>query len=139
MSPEKSLDDHFFDWEGHVFGYGYGSGEPHTIPALKTFFAAIPESQYDYEVLEAAVNPTVAWLLINTLCHANIIEYGTSPRYGWLTTEGLALKAYIDARDAETLMSGLGRSEDYYGCYPDHCNCDAGPCHNPFWVNHTRV
>ncbi len=33
----KSLEAYFSDWEGHVFGYGYGSGEPHVVPALRRF------------------------------------------------------------------------------------------------------
>ena len=30
----KTLEDNFVDWEGHVFGFGYGTGEPHTLSAL---------------------------------------------------------------------------------------------------------
>lgn len=139
----KSLDDHWTDWEAHVFGYGYGSGEPHTIPALKTWFEAVGRDDaphgYDYEKLERASGPTVAWLLINALCKADVIEYGTSPRFGWLTEYGEALKAYVDSKSADELLMLTCRTEDYVHCYPTACNC--GPkgfeegrrCGNPFW------
>ena len=142
---EKTADDHFADWEGDTFGYGYGSGEEHIIPALKSFFDAIPDTAdkpaaYDHDVLTQAVTPTVAWMLINTLCHANLIEYGTSPHYGWLNHKGMALKAYIDSKTADELLEVLSRGEDYHHCYPNTCNCgingfEAGRvCANPFWV-----
>lgn len=152
----KPLPASFADWEGNAFGFGYGSGEPHVLAALKTFFAAFgvqfpagpfgpgdkeprPNS-YDYEKLEAAVTPTVAWLIINVLGHQDIIEYGTSPRYGWLTPHGERLKAFVDAHTADELVEiCCGRSEDDMGCTPRYCNC--GPngyeegrrCDNPFW------
>lgn len=136
-SEMKAADDYFTDWEGVAFGFGYGTGEEYTIPALKSFLAAVPaEGNYDYEALEAACGPAVAWLLINVLCREDIIEYGTSPRFGWLTSEGKALKAYVDAHDAEQLYeAAAGRDENYIPCYPDHCNCAGDPCHNPFWKN----
>jgi len=134
LAAAKTLDDNFRDWEGGAFGYGYGSGEPHTLAALKAFLAAIPERQYDYQALETAVSPPVAWLLINRLCQINAIEYGTSPRYGWLTAQGQALKAYCDHHTAEELYAIVcGPAADYVECYPDHCNCDGPTCSNPFW------
>jgi len=85
----KTEAEYFRDWESHVFGYGYGTGEAYVIPVLKTFLEHCNEGyykhSYQYDVLEKAVTAPVAWLLINTLCHADIIEYGTSPRYAWLT------------------------------------------------------
>lgn len=141
QAPPKDLDDNFRDWEGHIFGFGYGTGEEHTIPALKAFFAAIPEHQYDYRALEAGCGAVVAWLLINALCKADVLEYGTSPRFGWLTERGHALKAYIDAHDAEWLYESVCNPPPTYEgpCYPDACNCgpsgyEAGrKCPNPFW------
>lgn len=140
----KSLDDSFIDWESTAFGYGYGSGEPHTLAALKAFFAAFePDCRgYDYVKLEEAVTPTVAWLLINTLAKHNldIIEYGTSPRFGWLTSHGEALKAYVDSKSVDQLVDLIcSVTTDNDICYPDACNC--GPngyekgrvCQNPFW------
>lgn len=90
----KTLEQNFADWEGNAFGFGYGTGEPHTLRALKGFFDALGTENgahcYNYEKLEEALTAPVAWLLINILCRhgADVIEYGTSPRYGWLTTEG---------------------------------------------------
>lgn len=138
----KTIDAYFRDWEGTAFGYGYGTGEEHIVPALKQLFAAIPERSYDYEVLEAAVGPTVAWLLINVLCKRDIFEYGTSPRYGWLTDKGQRLKAYLDGHTIDELHEALQiDQEETPPCYPDACNC--GPkgydpkakCANPFWCD----
>lgn len=143
----KTIDENFRDWHDNVFGYGYGTGEQYTLPALKTFFATVgrdPEYPrgYDYRHLEEALTPTVAWLLINTLCNhrVDVIEYGVSPRHGWLTPEGEALKAYIDGKTLDELRA-LSKA-DPEGCVPDVCNC--GPngyekgriCPNPFWRGH---
>jgi hypothetical protein len=137
----KSADDYFCDWESHVFGFGYGTGEPHIIPALKVFMAACPaKGNYDFKNLEKATGPTVAWLLINIFGRAELIEYGTSPRFGWLTKQGAALKAYLENKTVDELLSNIDRGVAYTYCYPDGCNC--GPngyepgriCENPFWV-----
>lgn len=141
----KTDADYFSDWEGDAFGFGYGSGEPHVLGALKTFMGAIGRPDhahaYDYRQLEAALTPTVAWLLINALCKVDAIEYGSSPRYGWLTPHGERLKAFIDANTLETLTDLSGR---YMGdgnpppCYPSRCNCDGEKCSNPFWAPQGR-
>lgn len=144
---ERTLDDHFRDWEGEVFGYGYGTGEHYVLPALKTFLANCDRSEtgfYHHEQLEAAVGPAVAWLLINALVSADIIDYGTSPRGGWLSPQGLALKAYVAERSDDQLYDVVTASDNdgapLIGCHREHCNC--GPkgytptkiCHNPFWI-----
>lgn len=133
----KSIEQYFADWESEVFGYGYGSGELHILIALKSFFSAFGRGEmpnaYHYETLEEAVGPTVTWLLINTMCQANIIEYGTSPRGGWLTPEGERLKKFIDARTPAEMLECVNQPDDYIHCYPDHCNCDGDKCSNPFW------
>lgn len=129
----KTIDQHFIDWESHVFGYGYGTGEPHIIPALKKFFDAVPaDGSYDYQVLEFVCGPVVAWLLLNTLQHAALFDYGTSPRFAWPTKEGRALRDYLASKTVEELLEALTYDEDYVLCYPDCCNCEE-PCHNPFW------
>src|SRR5690349_14485228 len=95
---------------------------------------------YDYRELEAAVGPEVAWLLINPMCHDDKIEYGTSPRFGWLTESGKALAEFMAKHTVDELCE-MGRStEADCICYPDHCNCDAYDesavdCRplNPFW------
>jgi hypothetical protein len=143
----KSLEKQFSDWEGNAFGFGYGSGEPHILPALKKFLSLCPPSDaeyrcYDYEQLERELTGPVTWFLINVLGHQNIIEYGSSPRFAWLTDGGYALKAFVGARDDETLINiACERAEDDVPCYPNTCNC--GPngyevgrkCINVFWGN----
>lgn len=143
----KSIEQNFIDWESHVFGFGYGTGEPHVLGALKHFMDAVGRDDaphaYDYKRLEVHCGKTVAWLLINALCRhgVDIIEYGTSPRGGWLTDEGIALKQFVDAKSVDELVTlCTDRDEHYIVCGPDCCNC--GPngyeegrrCPNPFWV-----
>ncbi len=132
----KTLDDYFSDWESHVFGYGYGTGEPAVLYPLRDFFVACLNYNYQYDYVEGILGKSVTWLLINALCHADIIEYGTSPRYGWMTHDyGRKLCDYVVATDPDKLVALANRDEEYIECYPDHCNCDHGPCENPFWRN----
>lgn len=144
----KTIEENFVDWESSAFGFGYGSGEEHVLRALKGFFDLIGEDQdqprsYNYERLEEVLGAPVAWLLINVLCRhgVDIIEYGTSPRFAWLTQEGLALKAFVDSKTVSELVA-LCCEHEADICYPGACNC--GPkgyeegriCQNPFWRGH---
>lgn len=145
--PTKTIENSFTDWEAHVFGFGYGTGEEHTIPALKRFLGLVgapgsnSPTSYDYLLIQKTINPTVVWLLINFLCKADILEYGTSPRFGWLTPQGEALKTFVDSKQEDELIALTCADENYIGCSPDSCNC--GPngyesgrkCINPFWRN----
>jgi len=82
----KPIDDSFSDWEGSAFGFGYGAGEQYIIPLLKAFLSEVPlVDSYDHENLESVLGAPIAWLLINVLVREDILEYGTSPRFGWLT------------------------------------------------------
>lgn len=137
----KTVDDYFADWENHVFGYGYGTGNFHILKVLRTFLMTCPaHGNYDYEALENACGEAVAWLLLNTLCHARCIEYGTSARYGWLTPVGQRLRVYVVAHTVDQMCENSMRDENYTRCYPNACNC--GPngyqkglvCQNPFWL-----
>ncbi len=137
----KALDDYFTDWEGYVFGFGYGTGEHHVIPALRRFLELTPEAEaYRFEVLERELGAAVAWLFINILAGDDIIEYGTSARYAWLTSKGKRLRKFMLSKSADDLIALTGRYEDYDVCYPDACNC--GPngyqkgrlCQNPFFL-----
>lgn len=135
---DKTIGQYFRDWEAHVFGFGYGSGEQHIIPVLKKFMAVVPPDDpeasrnYDYLKLEEAVGAPVAWLLLNVLGHADVIEYGTSPRFGWLTRHGYELKGYLDRTSEEDLLTAVRFDQDYTHCFPDICNC-VDECRNPFW------
>ena len=137
----KTVEQHFTDWESEAFGYGYGTGEEHVLAALKAFFAAVPvgapagESNYNYNALEKALTPQVAWLLINALCHQDAIEYGTSPRYGWLTDSGEALGKFFNEHSVEQLEELTSPDQEYVHCFPSYCNCRDGDCRplNPFW------
>lgn len=135
----KTLEDFFVDWESHVFGFGYGSGEETVLGALKTFLSQCTEgtrqNMYDYRALESTLGKRTAWLLINALCHANVIEYGTSTRYGWLDSNGIALKKFCESKTLEQLAALTSRDGNYIHCAPDYCNCDDGDCRklNPFW------
>ena len=126
---DKTIDEYFCDWESHVFGYGYGTGEEHIFSGLKRIMATIPETdQYDYREFEESVGHLSAWLFINILCKHDIFEYGTSSRFGWLTDSGKVLKKYL-----EETAEFKEFDENYSYCYPDCCNCDDGQCKNPFW------
>ena len=138
----KSLPEYFRDWESYAFGFGYGTGEQHIIPALRTFMETVAaDGLYDYRDLEFALGPLPAWLLINALAGdvGAIIEYGTSPRFGWLTEGGKKLREFILSHTDDQLYEFTFCTGDDVICYPDACNC--GPkgyekdriCANPFW------
>lgn len=131
----KSIENYFTDWESYTFGYGYGTGEYYTVRALMDFLSLCNNETggYDYQALEKAMSGVAVWLLINILCGARIIEFGTSPRYGWLTPEGRALKTFINSRTADELYELTSVNQDYTHCFPDHCNCFEEKCSNPFW------
>ena len=145
--PSKPVEQSFADWESDAFGFGYGTGEEHVLRSLKAFFDAMgvdgrPNS-YDYQKLEVALGGPITWLLINRLCQVDAIEYGTSPRFAWLTEEGEALRKFVDSKTVEELEAiCCSRTEDNPPCMPDACNC--GPegydekriCYNPFWSHH---
>lgn len=141
---EKPIDRHFAEWFGEEFGFGYGTGEPHMLAALSGFMDAFGRDDspnaYDYQVMEKHLTPTVAWLMINALCRSNIIEYGSSPRFGWLTPQGVAMKTFMAGKSVDDLVAAVTiDSDDMERCAPKFCNC--GPegysekklCHNPFW------
>lgn len=108
----------FKKWEDETFGFGYGTGEVYIIDSLKIFMGCLHEGKgypgYKYDELENAMGPHAAWLLINALCRTNTIEYGTSPRFGWLTPEkGLGLKKHIEDNSPEELYEELMSEGDW--------------------------
>ena len=130
----KKDDDFFRDWESEVFGFGYGTGEAYLIPELRRFLLNTQYSGvYDYRDLEEVMPPAIVWLLINILCKADIIEYGTSPRFGWLTKQGIRLRDSMADKNMDELLNVLDCSPEVSLdiCGSDYCNCDKR-CVNPF-------
>ena len=70
----KTIEENSADWESHVFGFGYGTGEEHVLTALKNFMSVInPDGRtYDFQKIEAVCGPTITWLLINILCKDDV-------------------------------------------------------------------
>jgi hypothetical protein len=126
---------HFKDWEDAVFGYGYGSGEQHTVPALRQLLELTDKrGGYVYTTMEEALGPVAAWLLLNVLLHADILEYGVSPRFGWLTGKGTLLREFMLAHGADELVKIVNdEPDDYVHCLPDYCNCTGENCNNPLF------
>jgi hypothetical protein len=134
-------DKHFREWEHAAFGYGYGTGEAHILPILHAFFAQLEQGHsYEAAVFAAAVGAPSAWFLLNVLCAENILDYGTSPRYGWLTPLGERLRDYVLARTPEELYAIATQdfAPDEPLCSRNFCNCacgsdDQGCVYNPLW------
>ena len=134
---------YFIDWENEVFGYSYGTGEEEIIPAVREFLNLCVENKeypgiynYSHETIEKGLGKLPAWLLINVLCRADIIEYGTSPRFGWLTDKGTLLRKYMLSKTVAELLDVLDTDETYVHCYKNVCNCkEIGKlkCNNPFF------
>jgi len=140
----KTIDEFFIDWELLVFGYGYGYGEEHILTSLKDFMATLTKRHstfcYDYVYLTKTLGAKVTWLLINILCHADILEYGTSSRYGWLTQKGINLYNYLSTKTIEELCIVLDSKKDEAEelCSDDYCQCSGtqimiGCKNNPFF------
>lgn len=146
----KNVDENFRDWFLEAFGFGYGTGDKYYLKAIKKFLDNCkqdnPESShsYSYEQMEKIFSKLETWLLINSLCKNDVIEYGSSPRFGWLAEEGQALKKYLEEKNIEQLLeivTGFD-SGDVIHCDRYACNC--GPkgyqegklCPNPFWYGH---
>jgi hypothetical protein len=133
-------DKNFIDWFAENFGYGYGSGELYILPALKGFLEVCPETgNYDFRVIENKIGGFQCWFLMNTLCKENIIEYGTSPRFGWLTEKGKLLKEYLAGKTADNLYELVMVDSDYVHCMSNACNCgkngyvEGKKCDNPLF------
>lgn len=105
----KTEAQYFRDWFQAYFGYCYGSGESHIMPAVRRFLELCDRHDsnvYDFQILEAELTPVVAWLLINALCanDVGIIDYGTSPRFAWLTPKGKRLRTYMLSKTSDELI-----------------------------------
>ena len=113
------IETQFKQWEGRVFGAGYGTGEMPILKALIVFFESLDDRSYNFEVLESKLGDTVTWLLINALYKGNQIEWGTSARFGWLTSCGENVKSFVTGKTSEQLYDILMSDDDN-----DYCECD---------------
>ena len=136
----KITDKNFIDWFAENFSYGYGDGEQYIIPALKGFLEVCPESgNYNYEDIENKIGKAETWFLMNTLCGENFLEYGTSPRFGWLDEKGKLLKKYLAEKTADELYDLVMVDSDYIHCSSSFCNCgergyeEGRKCDNPLF------
>lgn len=124
-------DTWFQEWESTIFGACYGTGEMPILKAVKEFFANLQDGRsYDYETLERKLGDTVTWLLINAFDKANMIEWGTSARYGWLTSSGELLKEYMDKKTTEELYEIIMHREAICMCNGEmegHDECGKNP------------
>ena len=109
----------FKQWEGRVFGAGYGTGELPILKVVKLFFDTLKDDRnYDFNFLEEEVGEQTTWLLINLLSKGNVIEWGTSSRYGWLTSCGEYVRDFIKDKTPEELYKIV--TEDNHSI----CECD---------------
>ncbi len=98
----------FIDWESRTFGAGYGTGELPIMQAVCTFFKCLIDNRsYDYKDLEKELGETVTWLLINAFNKANMIEWGTSARFGWLTSSGEYVRRFVKGKTSAELYEIL--------------------------------
>lgn len=114
MQSEKQ----FRQWESRVFGSGYGTGERPILEVVKIFFNSLTDKSYDYRILEEKLGGTVTWLLINALAKGNALEWGTSSRFGWLTSCGEYVQRFIKDKTADELYEICMKDYEYL------CECD---------------
>lgn len=90
-------------------GWGAYGGDEALYPALRSFLMWCTPSEgsgvpaYDYRDVSEVIGAAAAWLLVYALVRADLVEYGTSPRFGWLTPEGCWLRDYVKNRTPEQL------------------------------------
>jgi len=142
MEETKVTEKHFRDWYQDVLGYGYGTGEEYTLPALRGFFEILKDGRsYEYKDIEKKLGGLGAWLLIGVLCGCDIIEYGCSPRYGWITPKGEKVRDFVLSKsELELFDIAMLSTNDVMECYPNACNCgehgyeEGKICDNPLWT-----
>lgn len=124
----KSFEEQFVDWEAEVFGCGYGTGEKPILEALKVFFettrySLVDYCSYDYMELEDKLGASTTWLLITALIKADVIYYGTNPRFGALTKGGEYLKGFLELYSVDQLYEFVCSSKEHDYCTKSYCNC----------------
>ena len=147
----KSLELQFKEWFYSNFGYGYGSGEEPVLRAIRAFFGAcfydnddVKEEgypRYQYTTLEELLGQPLAWVLINKFCDDDIINYGSSSRYGWIENRGIRLKKFLEERSISELLVILFKDNERELCTEQYCYCDDnidyvdGKCKNNVFMN----
>lgn len=139
-------DRQFREWETRVFGAGYGSGELPILKAVKVFFANLEDNRnYDHENLEKNLGDTATWLLINAFDRGGVIEWGTSARYGWLTSCGEYVRDFIKGKTPEELYE-IVMKDDNSICLCDgeikesgHEECGRNPMVNEKYADHLNM
>ena len=147
----KSLEVQFKEWFESNFGYGYGSGEEPMLRSLRIFFGACfyddddPKQEgyprYQYTTLEELLGKPLAWFLINKFCENDIINYGSSPRFGWVENRGKRLKKFFEERSINELLEIVFEDNEKELCTEQYCFCDAdgehidGKCKNNVFMN----
>lgn len=74
------------------FECGYGTGEQYTIPIMYKFMELLAERSYDFQVMSVAFGEVTTWVLIELLARCDLIDWGTSSRFGWITERGEQLR-----------------------------------------------
>lgn len=131
-------DKWFVQWETETFGAGYGTGEMPILSSIKVFFNLIDDNMYNHQKISSVLGETVCWFIINALNKSNNIEWGTSARYGWLTSSGKLLKAYFDTKSNQELYDICMSNDGGCMCYgeiKDHPNCTPNPFINEKYAN----
>ena len=106
-------DAQFYKWFDEHFGYCYGSGVPEIVNLLLLFFSVIPwRKPYKHTNIEVLLGVPAAWLLINLFCIDRVVEYGVSPRCGWLTEKGNSLRVFMCAQGKARLLEIIEKGDD---------------------------
>lgn len=116
MNMDKQYHDLLTDGL-HWNAYG---GDESLYGTLKIFFESIevrvkPDYRilsYDYRVLSETVGSSAAWMLIYQFSHLGWINYGTSPRFGWLEEAGVWLHKYVLSKTVDELIENHQREYD---------------------------
>lgn len=92
----------FYKIADEMCGYGYGTGEYVIVPLIKKFLTLCKANdyKYDHSEIEKKLGQAITWFLINGLCKLDVIEYGTSPRFAWISG------------DKEDLVHAIVKSSD---------------------------
>jgi hypothetical protein len=106
----KTLDELSLDELGFIeFEHRVG-GAPHVSRALKGLCEVVPLGGCDCQIVERALTAPVAWLMINALRHADIIEQGPSMRSIRFTDRGVFLAEFVRVRSVENLAELIDES-----------------------------